>query len=81
MGKIMGEVIIAYQQFKRCQHSRYSIEESTNTVTCLDCKKDINPVWALKRLSLDESLMTEKLKNLKQEIKRAQRQLEKKSES
>ena len=77
----MGALIIAYTQFKKCQHTRYAIEESTNTVICLDCKKDINPVWALKRLSLDESLMTEKLKNLKQEIKRAQRQLETQSES
>lgn len=73
----MGDVIIAYKQFKKCQHTRYSIEESTNTVTCRDCGEEINPVWALKRLSQDESLMTEKLKNLKQEIKRAQRQLEK----
>ena len=81
MGTIMGDVIIAYKQFKRCQHLRYSIEESTNTVTCRDCKKEINPVWLLKRLSQDESLMTEKLKHLEQRIKQAQRQLEKKSES
>lgn len=41
----------------KCMHRhRFEVDESANTVKCLDCGADINPIWALVELTRCESM-------------------------
>lgn len=38
-----------------CQHNNLFIDEEFDFVTCVDCDKDLNPVWILYRMAQEVS--------------------------
>ncbi|MCD9504549.1 hypothetical protein GLP37_20510 [Photobacterium phosphoreum] len=38
-------------KYSECQHTRMSLDHSTDTVSCNDCGKSLSPMWVLSRIA------------------------------
>ena len=59
----------------RCQHNKYIVDPSLNTVECGLCGKALNPMWVLEELATKESRLHGMLDDLKMKINKASSKL------
>lgn len=70
----MDRVIQAKRQFDRkCQHTRFIVDESESMVECGICGEKLNPIWVIAQLAGDEHRAIRRLKEIEEMAERAVR--------
>ena len=69
----LGERVITTVSFsRRCQHNKFIVDETLNTVECGICGDKLNPIWALAQFSKKEARVRQSVEAAQEIAKKAE---------